>query len=70
MNMTDGELLRQYVRNQSETDFTELVRRHINLIYSSALRQMNGDTHLAEDVTQTVFAAWPEKPRDSQSTLR
>ena len=55
MNMTDGELLRRYARDQSEPSFEELVKRHINLIYSAALRQVNGDTHLAEDVTQSVF---------------
>ena len=56
MNMTDGELLRRYVRDRSETAFAELVRRHINLIYSAALRLVNGDAHLAEDATQMVFA--------------
>ena len=55
MNMTDGELLRRYARDHSESSFEELVKRHINLIYSAALRQVNGDTHLAEDVTQSVF---------------
>jgi RNA polymerase sigma factor (sigma-70 family) len=55
MKMTDGELLRRYARERSETAFEELVRRRINLIYSAALRQVNNDTHLAEDVTQSVF---------------
>lgn len=51
----DATLLAGYVRNRSETDFAELVQRHVNLVYSAALRQVNGDTHLAQDVTQTVF---------------
>ena len=53
--MTDSELLQRYTRDDSESAFEELVRRHINLIYSAALRQMDGDSHLAQDVTQSVF---------------
>ena len=51
----DATLLRSYARNRSESDFAELVHRHVNLVYSAALRQVNGDVHLAQDVTQTVF---------------
>ena len=53
--MTDGELLRSYARDRSESSFEELVRRHIDLVYAAALRQVNGDTHQAGDVTQSVF---------------
>src|SRR5216117_1397943 len=52
----DGELLRRYTETNSENAFAELVERHLNLVYSAALRQVNGDAHLAQDVAQTVFA--------------
>lgn len=51
----DSELLGCYARTRSEDAFAELVRRHANLVYSAALRQVNGDAHLAKDVSQTVF---------------
>src|SRR5580765_1408747 len=54
--MNDGELLDRYVKANSEEAFGELVQRHLDLVYSAALRQVNGDTHLAQDVAQTVFA--------------
>jgi RNA polymerase sigma factor (sigma-70 family) len=52
----DSQLLRQYVEERSEPAFTELVNRHVNLVYYAALRRVGGDTHLADDVTQSVFA--------------
>jgi RNA polymerase sigma factor (sigma-70 family) len=51
----DSTLLQGYARDRSESDFAELVRRHVNLVYSAALRQVNGDAFLAQDVTQLVF---------------
>jgi RNA polymerase sigma factor (sigma-70 family) len=53
--LDDATLLRRYAQDRTERDFAELVHRHLNLVYSAALRQVNGDTHLAEDVSQQVF---------------
>jgi len=51
----DHDLLRQYTQDGSQAAFAELVRRHLNLVYSVALRQVRS-THLAEEVAQSVFA--------------
>ena len=53
---TDSQLLRDYVEKRSEAAFAELARRHVDLVYSAALR-MVCDPHLAEDVTQGAFVA-------------
>ena len=50
----DNELLEQFARNQSEAAFAELVRRHIGLVYSAALRQ-TANPEQAQDITQAVF---------------
>lgn len=55
-NLTDRQLLREYTGSHSESAFTELVERHVDLVYSAALRMVR-DTHLAEDVSQGVFMA-------------
>jgi len=53
---TDQELLHDYADHNSDTAFTDLVHRHIDLVYSAALRMVR-DPHLAQDVTQGVFLA-------------
>jgi RNA polymerase sigma factor (sigma-70 family) len=64
---TDTELLRSYARDRSESAFTELVQRHINLVHSAALREAHGDSSMAEDITQAVFA---ELARKASSLVR
>ena len=51
----DGALLRDYAQSGSEDAFAELVRRHLDVVYSTALRAVNGDEPLAKDVCQSVF---------------
>lgn len=53
---TDSQLLRAYADDRSEAAFAELVRRHVDFVYSAA-RRLVGDAHLAEDVAQGVFVA-------------
>jgi RNA polymerase sigma factor (sigma-70 family) len=63
----DTDLLRQYVEERSEGAFAELVSAHLNLVYSAALRETNGDRTLAEDLAQAVFT---ELARKSSGLLR
>lgn len=52
--LSDIELLREYVRQNSDEAFAALVDRHIKLVYSAALRK-TGNPHAAEEITQAVF---------------
>jgi RNA polymerase sigma factor (sigma-70 family) len=54
------ELVREFAGRNSEPAFGELVRRHVNLVYSVALRfTRNPDD--AQDVTQAVFIILAQK---------
>ncbi len=53
---SDPQLLRDYVERRSEAAFAELVRRHVDLVHSAALRMVR-DPHQAKDVTQNTFVA-------------
>lgn len=59
----DAQLLQDYVEHRCPTAFATLVRRHLDLVYSAALRQVAGDTHRAEDVAQLVFCELARKAR-------
>src|SRR5436190_7901706 len=68
--MTDSQtLLDEYARTGSEAAFRDMVSRYIGLVYSSALRLVRGDIHLAEDVTQLVFIDLARKARSLSSEV-
>ena len=54
MSAIDQELLAQFVHERSEDAFTALVNRHVNLVFSAALRQVRS-VPLAEEVCQSAF---------------
>ena len=59
----DSALLRQYAEERSDEAFGALVARHINLVYSVALRQV-GNPDDAEEITQVVFIILAKKATD------
>lgn len=63
----DAELLRRYADERSQAAFTELVERHVGLVYAAALRQLGGAQHRAEDVTQSVFIDLARRARELAS---
>jgi RNA polymerase sigma factor (sigma-70 family) len=58
--VSDMERLRNYSQQGSEEAFAELVRLHVNLVYSTALRQVGIAAH-AEEITQAVFVILARK---------
>ena len=58
--MNDLALLREYRETGSETAFETLVGRHLNMVYSAALRQTR-DASLAEEVAQAAFVLLARK---------
>jgi RNA polymerase sigma factor (sigma-70 family) len=56
--MTDRELLDRFAASAEPGAFDELVRRHLNLVYTAAQRQRPRE---ADDVTQAVFLILAQK---------
>lgn len=58
--MDDIELLQEYATRHSEEAFATLVARHIDLVYSAALRHTRNH-HQAQEITQVVFIVLARK---------
>ncbi|MBN8247261.1 MAG: sigma-70 family RNA polymerase sigma factor [Verrucomicrobia bacterium] len=61
MNIADSELLRLYGEAGDQDAFSRLLQRHVDLVYSAALRQTLEDAGAAQEVTQAVFTDLAEK---------
>src|SRR5262249_46900760 len=69
MMVEDMDLLKEYAQHKCERAFTELVSRHINLVYSVAFRHVQ-NAHQAEEMTQAVFVLLAQKARSlGQKTI-
>src|SRR5688572_28017768 len=58
--LDNHKLLAEFSVAESQDAFSELVKRHVNLVYSVALRHTS-NTHSAEEITQAVFVLLAEK---------
>jgi RNA polymerase sigma factor (sigma-70 family) len=66
--LDDNALLREYVKNDSEAAFAELVARHVGKVYSTAMRHTR-NAHQAEEITQAVFVILAQKARKLRSSV-
>src|SRR5437660_6358758 len=65
----DFELLQRFTRDGEQSAFADVVRRHLDLVFATALRKVE-DSGAAQEIAQNVFAAlarkaWQFAPDDS-----
>ena len=60
--MQDSALLTQYARTGSEAAFSQLLARHLPLVYRTCRRELGSET-LAEDAAQVVFLLLARKAK-------
>jgi RNA polymerase sigma factor (sigma-70 family) len=65
---SDAQLLREYAVEKSEAAFGDVVRRHADLVYSAALRQV-GSPDSAGEIAQRVFIDLARKARSLAGRL-
>ena len=66
--LDDYQLLSRYARDGSEAAFGEIVSRHVNLVYSAALRRTAGDVHAARTLRNWSSPISPAKPARCRRT--
>lgn len=54
------ELLQRFPRHGEQAAFTDMVRRHLDLVFATALRKV-ADPGAAQEIAQNVFAALAHK---------
>ncbi|MFT3783896.1 MAG: sigma-70 family RNA polymerase sigma factor [Nibricoccus sp.] len=60
--LSDSELLQRFTQEASQEAFRDLVTRHIDFVYATALRQAGSDAR-AKDIAQEVFTSLAKKAR-------
>jgi len=65
---TDQQLLEEYIKQNSQTAFREIVNRNGRMVFSTCNRILN-DSHLAEDATQDVFLQLIKKASSIKSNV-
>ena len=61
---SDTEELRKYRNSSDEAAFERLVVQYLPLVFGTALRLVNGDAHMAQDIAQLVFLNLARKAGD------
>ncbi len=59
----DRQWLAEFARTGSEAAFRQIAGRHLPLVYSAALRMVNGDAAQAQDIAQLVFTNLARRAR-------
>jgi len=61
---SDSDLLRQYLEDNLQSAFEDLVQRHLPLVYGVAHRHLEGSSSEAEDIAQEVFLRLARQARE------
>ena len=69
-SLTDQQLLRDYIERRSETAFAELVRRHVDFVYSAALRMTDEPIPSTTNEISPIPKEYSSMAEDASQRLR